>query len=86
MPTHERQGPDSTNARVIEIRAERKLSRPQIAAACGVSLSAVDRWLYDPKSRHYRRTPDRAVKLLEFELGLAKPKRKAKRERAIALT
>lgn len=78
MSTHERQGPDQTNARIIEIRAERKLSRPQIAAACGVSLSAVDRWLYDPKSRHYRRTPDRAVKLLEFELGLAKPKRQRK--------
>lgn len=86
MPTYDRQGPDKTNARIIEIRAERKLSRPQIAEACGVSLSAVDRWLYDPKSRHYRRTPDRAVKLLEFELGMAKAKRKSRREQPIALT
>jgi len=86
MQIHERQGPDKTNSRVIELRAERKLSRPQIAAACGVSLSAVDRWLYDPKSRHYRRTPDRAVKLLEFQLGIAKPKRKSKREVSAALT
>lgn len=67
---------DPTNQRLIELRKVYNLTRPRVAQHCGVSLSAVDRWFYNPGGKWYRKAPERAVSLLEFALGIRKPEKK----------
>jgi transcriptional regulator with XRE-family HTH domain len=63
------------NQRIRELIAEFGLTRQKVADHCGVSKSAVDRWLEPAGSANIRYTPDRAVRLLEFSLGLVKAKK-----------
>lgn len=60
------------NLRIRELINEFGLTRQRVADHCGVSKSAVDRWLGPPGSANIRNTPDRAVRLLEFSLGIKK--------------
>jgi plasmid maintenance system antidote protein VapI len=54
----------SNNAWLKRFMKERGLTRPQIATACAVNLSAVDRWLAPPRKVSHRKMPDMAVRLL----------------------
>jgi hypothetical protein len=56
--------PRNNNAWLKRFMKERGLTRPQIAAACSVNLSAVDRWLTPPRKVSHRKMPDMAVNLL----------------------
>jgi predicted transcriptional regulator len=64
------------NIRVRELIEEFRLTRQVVADHCGVSKSAVDRWLARDESGNMRNTPDRAIRLLEFSLGLTRTKKK----------
>lgn len=48
------------------VMKEYSLTRPQVAQALCVHLSAVDRWLSPSGSKSYRKMPDMAVKLLVY--------------------
>lgn len=66
--------PPKTNQRVRELyETVEGLTRPKIAELCRVSRAAVDRWLREPGSQHFREAPEGSVLLLEYELGLKKP-------------
>lgn len=56
----------SNNAWLKRFMKEQELTRPQIAQACCVNLSAVDRWLTPPRKVSHRKMPDMAVKLLKY--------------------
>lgn len=56
----------SNNAWLKRFMKERELTRPQVATACCVNLSAVDRWLAPPRKVSHRKMPDMAVKLLRY--------------------
>jgi transcriptional regulator with XRE-family HTH domain len=73
----------ANNQRIRELITQFGLTRKAVAHHCGVSKSAVDRWLEPDGSANIRNTPDRAVRLLEFSLGLVKA-RKQKQEHAAA--
>lgn len=61
----------NNNAWLKRFMKEKNLTRPDVARACEVNLSAVDRWLAPPRKVSHRRMPDIAVKvlLLMDELG-----------------
>lgn len=61
----------NNNAWLKRFMKLRHLTRPEVATACAVNLSAVDRWLAPPRKVSHRKMPDMAVKLLEAldELG-----------------
>lgn len=44
----------------------KELTRPDIAKACIVNLSAVDRWLTPPDKVSHRKMPTMAVQLLKY--------------------
>jgi hypothetical protein len=52
---------------------ETDLTRPLIAEIVGMSRPLVDMWLRPRDTPNYRFMPDRAIRLLEFELGYRKP-------------
>jgi hypothetical protein len=54
----------NNNAWLKRFMKERKLTRPQVAKACRVGLSTVDRWLAPPRKTSHRKMPDMAVELL----------------------
>jgi DNA-binding transcriptional regulator YiaG len=68
-----RQPPDENNARLIEIKERLHMTRPQIAQITGYSAVTVDAWLVE-EGPNARRVPERALRLLELETGLAKPR------------
>lgn len=62
------------NARLKELMdQEPDLTRPLIGEIVGMSRPLVDMWLRPKDSPNYRPMPDRAIRLLEFELGYRKP-------------
>lgn len=56
----------SNNAWLKRFMKAKGLTRPQVAKACEVNLSAVDRWLAPPRKVSHRKMPDMAVKLLMY--------------------
>lgn len=54
----------NNNAWLKKFMKEHNLTRPNVAAACAVSLSTVDRWLAPPRKVSFRSMPDMAVSLL----------------------
>ena len=54
----------NNNVWLKKFMKERGLTRPNIAKACAVSLSTVDRWLAPPRKVSFRSMPDMAVSLL----------------------
>lgn len=62
------------NARLKELMdQEPGLTRPMVAKIVGMSRPLVDMWLRPKGSHNYRPMPDRAIRLLEFELGCRRP-------------
>lgn len=63
-----------TNARLKELMdQEPNLTRPLVGEIVGMSRAAVDMWLRPPDTPNWRPMPDRALRLLEFELGYRQP-------------
>jgi hypothetical protein len=58
----------------MEIRNEIGLTRSELSIITGYSRSYVDNWLTSPKSANYREAPENAVRLLELETGIVKPR------------
>jgi hypothetical protein len=54
----------NNNAWLKRFMKEKNLTRPEVARACEVNLSAVDRWLAPPRRVSHRKMPDMAVKVL----------------------
>jgi hypothetical protein len=54
----------NNNAWLKRFMKERGLTRPQVAKACSVGISTVDRWLAPPRKTSHRKMPDMAVELL----------------------
>jgi len=50
-----------------------KLTRPQVAALCGVALSTVGSWLAPPEANRHREMPARHLTMLELRLALTDP-------------
>lgn len=64
----------ANNARLKELMDnEPDLTRPLIGEIVGMSRPCVDMWLRPKGTPNYRPMPDRAIRLLEFELGYRKP-------------
>lgn len=61
----------SNNAWLKRFMKERGLTRAEVAKACEVTVSTVDRWLVPPRKVSRRNMPDMAVKVLLLldELG-----------------
>jgi DNA-binding transcriptional regulator YiaG len=57
-----------------KIRDQLKLTHPQIAAVTLSSLQSVVSWFIDPASENHRIVPAKALRLLEVETGIAKPR------------
>lgn len=68
-----RYGGARTNNRIITIRDQDGLSRGELARLTGYSKGYVDNWLLPVSSKYWRRAPENAVRLLEFETGRRKP-------------
>lgn len=64
---------ESTNAQLAAIIDKEDLSRPESAEIMGVTKSCVDQWLRPEGTPNWRPMPDRALRLLQFELGLRAP-------------
>lgn len=64
----------ANNERIMDIRAEIGLTRSELSIITGYSRSYVDNWLTKPASPNYRDAPDIAVRLLELETGIIKPR------------
>ncbi len=62
-----KKGNAKTNLRIIAIRDRYKLTRNALAGLCQYSRNTVDAWLLPPNSKSYRKAPERAARLLEFE-------------------
>ncbi len=58
--------------RLMDIMAEEKLDRLQIAELVMVRRDEVDHWLLPHESNNHKEMPDMAVELLELKLGLKK--------------
>jgi hypothetical protein len=58
--------------RLMDIMAEEKLDRLQIAELVMVRRDEVDHWLLPHGSNNHKEMPDMAVELLELKLGLKK--------------
>lgn len=65
-----------TNRRIKELRAEDGLSRADLARLTGYSSSYVDNWLAPVTGSNWRRAPENAVRLLEFETGRRRASRR----------
>ena len=44
------------------------LTRPQVAALCGVALSTVGSWLAPPEAERHRKMPSRHLLMLELRI------------------
>lgn len=73
----------STNERIVAIRKEIGLTRAELSIITGYSRSYVDNWLTKPKSQNFREAPENAVRLLELETGLIKPRFVGRRLKAL---
>lgn len=62
------------NGRLREIMDSYRITRRGISSLVGVSQSAVDAWLCPEDSRNFRPMPERSLRLLELELGIAAPR------------
>ncbi len=61
--------------RLIDLIAEYKLDRRDIAEMLKVRRETVDHWLYSGESRLHEEIPDMAIELLEYKLGARHPDR-----------
>lgn len=68
-----RYGGARTNSRIIAIRDQDSLSRKDLARYCHFDRGTIDNWLLPTNSKNWRRAPERAVALLEFETGRRMP-------------
>jgi len=59
--------------RLIELIADHKLERRQIAELVKVKREAVDHWLTSHESKSYEEIPDMAIELLELKLKQMPP-------------
>lgn len=73
------QGPAVSNLRLREIMEQQRVTRRRVAELVLSSPSTVDAWLCPGDSPNYRQMPDRALRLLELELGLSRPAARKKR-------
>jgi len=64
----------NTNERIIRIREEIGLTRSELSIITGYSRSYVDNWLTHTDSPNYREAPENAVRLLELETGITRPR------------
>lgn len=62
------------NARIARIYATHDLTRPELGEIAGVGRSRVDSWMRQPDNKNYRECPENLVRLIEFELGIRKPR------------
>jgi|TARA_B100001996_G_scaffold108667_1_gene82071 hypothetical protein len=56
--------------RLIEIMAERKLDRSELAQLLSIKKKDIDRWLLSNESKDHKEIPDMAIELLQYKLGL----------------
>ena len=56
--------------RMMDIMAEKKLDRMELAELLIVSRDEVDHWLLSHESKNHKEIPDMAIELLELKLGL----------------
>jgi len=61
--------------RLIELIAEYKLDRRDIAETLKVSRETVDHWLLSGESKRHVEIPEMAIELLEYKLGARRPDR-----------
>jgi len=59
--------------RLIELIADHKLDRRQVAELVKVKRDTVDHWLTSHESKNYEEIPDMAIELLELKLGQTPP-------------
>jgi len=57
--------------RLIELIADHKLERRDVAEKLKVKRELVDRWLMSPESKYHEEIPEMAIELLELKLGAA---------------
>jgi len=55
--------------RLIDLIAEFKLERRDIAELLHVRRETVDHWLYSGESKSHEEIPEMAIELLEYKLG-----------------
>lgn len=66
--------PNANNDRLRKLmEQEADLTRPLVGRIVGMSRAAVDLWLRPPGTTNWRPMPERALRLLEFELGYREP-------------
>lgn len=79
----------ANNAELRKIRTTYHLARPLIAELAMVSKSLVDSWLVSVDSPNFRPMPRKSLRLIQLEMGLAKPAalklRKAAERQAAAI-
>jgi|TARA_B100000959_G_C14590789_1_gene463911 hypothetical protein len=56
--------------RLIEIMAERRLDRSELAQLLSVKKKDIDQWLLSNESKDHEEIPDMAIELLQYKLGL----------------
>lgn len=56
--------------RMMDIMAEKKLDRMELAELLIVSRDEIDHWLLSHESKNHKEIPDMAIELLELKLGL----------------
>ena len=56
--------------RLIEIMAERRLDRSELAQLLSVKKKDIDQWLLSNESKDHEEIPDMAIELLQYKLDL----------------
>jgi hypothetical protein len=59
--------------RLIDLIADHKLDRRDIADLLYVRRETVDHWLYSGESKNHEEVPEMAIELLEYKLGVKRP-------------
>ena len=59
--------------RLIDLIADFKLDRRDVADLLRVKRDLVDRWLISGESKSREEMPDMAIELLEYKLGVKRP-------------
>jgi hypothetical protein len=59
--------------RLIDLIAEFRLDRRDIAELLHVRRDTVDHWLFSGESKSHEEIPEMAIELLEYKLGARRP-------------